>query len=129
VLNNAQRGIGPIQIKSVTDAMRLNVELALKQADILNAKGELTEHALSRIQWLKGGKDLTNSKVISELTKNGSKMEDWAKYATKNAVLLPNGQKVQVHFYRNKFTGEVNKNIDYKATPAVFPSRVYSKKQ
>lgn len=35
ILNNAQRGIASVQIHSVTDAMRLNVELALEQANIL----------------------------------------------------------------------------------------------
>lgn len=128
VLDTAQRGIGPIRIHSVTDGIRLNVELALKQANILNVKGELTEHALSNLRLLKEGVTLNNPAVISELTKDGSQMADWAKFTTKEAVALSNGQKIQVHFYQNKITGEVCKKIDYKTTPAVLPTRVYSKK-
>ncbi len=129
VLNTAQRGIGSIQAHSVTDAMRLNADLALKQANILCAKGELTRHALSNPVKLKEGVKLENPKVIQELTKDGSKMADWAKYTTREAVALSNGQKVQVHFYQNKITGEVNKNIDYKTTPAVLPVKVYKRKE
>ncbi|HEV2523811.1 MAG TPA: hypothetical protein VGU44_01595, partial [Gammaproteobacteria bacterium] len=129
VLNTAQRGIGSIQVHSVTDAMRLNTELALKQANILCAKGELTSHALSDIKTLTAGVKLNNPKVIQELTRDGSKMADWAKYTTREAVTLSNGQKVQVHFYKNDITGKVNKSIDCKITPAVLPVRVYKRKQ
>jgi hypothetical protein len=129
VLNTAQRGIGSIQAHSVTDAMRLNADLALKQANILCAKGELTRHALSNIKILTEGVKLNNPKVIQELTRDGSKIADWGKYTTREAVTLSNGQKVQVHFYKNEITGELNKNIDYKITPAVLPVRVYKRKQ
>jgi len=129
VLNTAQRGIGSIQARSVTDAMRLNADLALKQANILCAKGELTRHALSDIKILTEGVKLNNPKVIQELTRDGSKIADWGKYTTREAVTLSNGQKVQVHFYKNSITGELNKNIDYKITPAVLPVRVYKRKQ
>ncbi|HXH55197.1 MAG TPA: hypothetical protein VNK03_05590 [Gammaproteobacteria bacterium] len=70
-----------------------------------------------------------NHYSCSELTKDGSQMKDWGKYTTRDAVTLPNGQKVQVHFYKNDVTGEVNTNIDYKITPEVMPARVYSRKQ
>ncbi len=129
ILNKAQRGIGSVQIHSVTDAMRLNAELALKQAGILCERGKLTSHALFKPVKLKEGIELNNPKVVQELTKDGSQMANWAKYTTKEAVALSNGQKVQVHFYQNKITGEVNKNIDYKITPEVLPARVYKRKQ
>ncbi|HXH55216.1 MAG TPA: hypothetical protein VNK03_05695, partial [Gammaproteobacteria bacterium] len=129
VLNKAQRGIGPVQVHSVTDAMRLNTELALKQANILCERGELTRHALSNIAILTEGVKLNNPKVIQELTKDGSKIVDWGKYTTREAVTLSNGQKVQVHFYKNHITEELNKSIDYKITPAVLPVRVYKRKQ
>ncbi len=109
--------------------MRLNADLALKQANILCAKGELTRHALSDIKILTEGVKLNNPKVIQELTRDGSKIADWGKYTTREAVTLSNGQKVQVHFYKNDITGELNKNIDYKITPAVLPVRVYKRKQ
>ncbi len=129
VLNTAQKGIGSVQIRSVTDAMRLNTELALKQANILCPRGELTTYALANIIILTEGVKLNNPKVIQALTKNGGKIADWSKYTTREAVTLSNGQKVQVHFYRNDITGEINKNIDYKTTPAVLPVRVHKRKQ
>ncbi|HXH55479.1 MAG TPA: hypothetical protein VNK03_07050 [Gammaproteobacteria bacterium] len=84
---------------------------------------------MSKIKILKAGDDLNNPKVTQELTKDGSKMADWGKYTTKKAVKLSNGQKVQVHFYKNEITGEINKNIDYKISPGVLPVRVHKRKQ
>ena len=107
--------------RSMVDALRLNVELSLRQANILNEKGELTNFALSNVKILKEGKGLHNPKVITELTKDGSNISDWAKYTTKEPVILSNGQKVQVHFYRNDITGKINYNIDFKTKPVISP--------
>ncbi len=38
---------------------------------------------------------------------HGSKITDWQKMTTQS-IELPTGQRVQVHFYQNRFTGEVN---------------------
>ena len=54
-----------------------------------------------------------NPAVIRELTANGSRMVDWAKFSTET-FKSPSGP-FQVHFYRNVMTGAVNYNIDYKA--------------
>ena len=59
------------------------------------------------------GVDLDNSEVIAELTSDGSRIEDWGKYATPS-FRSPSG-KFQVHFYYNDTTSTVNYNIDYKA--------------
>jgi len=63
---------------------------------------------------VKPGKDLHNKKVINELTKDGGNIDDWAKYTTKKCVNLGNGDKKQIHFYRNEKTREVNYTIDFK---------------
>lgn len=35
--------------------------------------------------------------------------------------MMPSGHRVQVHFYQNKVTGEVNYNTDFKIKGAVYP--------
>lgn len=41
------------------------------------------------------------------------KISDWAKYKTES-FYLRNGQKAQIHFYKNELNGTINYNIDYK---------------
>ncbi len=98
---------------NVNDAVRLKTELALQEAGILNRQGKLTQEALAGAEEipLKGG--IQNPTVIDVLTSDGSNISDWGKFTTKGSVELPNGQKVQVHFYVNKKTGEV----DYMTCP------------
>lgn len=97
------------------------MDLSLKQANIIDNSGKLTKSALSNIKLLKTGDELRNKKVISELTRDGSSIGDWAKYATKEAVEIFNGQKIQIHFYRNEVTQKINYNIDYKVVPVISP--------
>lgn len=104
---------------SIADGLKLRVELALQEANILDQNGKLTEYALSNIKPLMSGARLRNPNVIKELTKDGSKMVDWKKYTTREAVTLSNGQKVQVHFYKNDITGQINYNVDYKVVPTI----------
>ena len=59
------------------------------------------------------GVDLNNPEVLAELTSDGSRIEDWGKYATPS-FRWPGG-KFKVHFYYNDTTRAVNYNIDYKA--------------
>jgi len=56
---------------------------------------------------MKRGEVLNNPSVVSELTKDGSKITDWQKLSTQS-IELPTGQRVQAHFYQNRFTGEIN---------------------
>lgn len=51
---------------------------------------------------------LQNPSVVQELTKDGSSINDWGKFTTTVPVSMPTGQPIQVHFYRNIVTGEVN---------------------
>lgn len=114
----AQIGDGIPRASSAADALRLKVQLSLQQGNILDASGKLTESALSNVVLLTKGEALKNQKVIAELIKDGSKIEEWAKYTTREAVLV-NGQKIQVHFYMNETTGMVNHAMDYKSVPIV----------
>jgi filamentous hemagglutinin len=100
---------------SVTNLLRLSTQLAFEEAGILTKGGAgLTKEAVSasRIIPLSDGV-LQNRAVVAELTKDGSKIEDWGKFTTQS-VSLPSGQRSQIHFYMNKVTGELNLNIDFK---------------
>jgi hypothetical protein len=88
--------------------LQLNTELALKELGILDSHGRLTTSVLEKaVPALRVGTALKNNTVIRELTKDGSQITDWQKLATPS-VKLPSGQKVRVHFYQNRLTGEVN---------------------
>jgi len=121
LISKAQQGIGAPRADSLASALRLKAELAFKEAGLLDSNGKLTSNSLSvqnRI-FLKKGEELHNSSVIKELTKNGQPMENWGKYSTKH-VDLPNGQKVQVHYYYNHVTSEVNyTHSDFKITGVI----------
>jgi len=121
-INQAQRGISEAPIAaSISDALRLQVELAFREADFLNIKGELTKKALSNIKILIRGRDLKSSSVIEALTKNGSNINDWGKYTTKS-LALRNGQSKQIHFYLNSATGQVDyTHIDFKIKDPIKP--------
>lgn len=56
---------------------------------------------------MKQGEVLVNPSVVKELTKDGSRITDWQKMSTPS-IELPTGQRAQVHFYQNRFTGEIN---------------------
>lgn len=95
-------------LSDLKTALQLRTELAFKQAGILDDNGKLTTTAIenSRKISLSSGV-IENSKVISILTKDGSKIEDWNKYTTKS-VVMPNGQSMQIHFYMNTKTGKID---------------------
>jgi filamentous hemagglutinin len=86
----------------------MNTELAFKQAGILDEKGRLTQKAVDTSLPARSSEmPLSNPGVVSELTKDGSRIEDWEKRTTLS-VALPSGESKQIHFYKNKVTGKVN---------------------
>ena len=93
--------------------------MAFKEAGLLDSNGKLTAQSIEKRYIFKKGEDLHNPSVIKELTKNGQPMENWGKYSTKD-IGLPNGQKVQVHYYYNHVTSEVNyTHSDFKITGVI----------
>jgi hypothetical protein len=99
---------------SAADATRLKAKLGFEEAGILTKEGKLTDEAVNRATEIKiSGGRLTNPAVVDELTANGSRIEDWGKFRTPS-IELPGGQASQIHFYRNRVTGQVNLNIDFK---------------
>lgn len=82
--------------------------LALQDAGILDQSGQLTEAAINLSRpAMRRGSILENPSVVDTLTKDGSNITDWEKLTTQS-IGMPTGQRIQVHFYRNKSTGEVN---------------------
>lgn len=109
-------------LSDLKTALQLRTELTFKQAGILDDNGKLTTTAIenSRKISLSSGV-IENSKVISILTKDGSKIEDWNKYTTKS-VVMPNGQSMQIHFYMNTKTGKIDyETKDFKVKGVVEP--------
>ena len=94
--------------KIPSNAVKLRTELALKDAGLLDAEGKLTQRAIKEsfpID-LKDGV-IRNPLVVKELTKDGSPITAWKKYYSPSAT-LPNGQKVQIHYYKNEITGKID---------------------
>ncbi|MDF2868186.1 MAG: Hemolysin [Gammaproteobacteria bacterium] len=110
---------------NAADALRLKTELVLRQAGILDEGGKLTGEAImASRRALREGEILKNPSVVKELTKNGSNIADWEKLTTQS-VEMSSGQRIQVHFYKNRITGEVNyTHPDFKVKNPVnlFPS-------
>ena len=109
---------------NVADALRLNTELAFRQAGILDENGRLTSYAVQNALPAMGrGNTISNQSLIRELTNNGSRIEDWRKFKTPT-VQLSSGQRVQIHFYRNIISGEINyTHKDYKVKEVINPFR------
>ena len=103
-------------------ATQLRTQLAFQEAGILNAEGKLTQQALSNISFVRLKDDvIKNTSVVSELTKDGSKIEEWGKYTTQS-VTMPNGQSLQIYFYQNIKTGVIDYfTSDYKVKGVIKP--------
>lgn len=122
-ISEAQKGSGIPRATSSSDALRLKAELAFKQEGILDYHGKLTKKALKNIEnprrQLKKGETLKNPSVIKALTKDGHHLMDWGKYTTE-AITLSTQQKVQIHFYYNRVTKEVNySHGDFKINESI----------
>ncbi len=110
---------------NAADALRLKTTLSLQEAGILDETGKLTDVAVETSRpAMRRGSVLENFSVVDALTKDGSNIIDWEKLTTQS-VEMPTGQRIQVHFYRNKFTGEVNythPDFKVKNTVDLFPN-------
>lgn len=109
-------------LSDLKTVLQPRTELTFKQAGILDDNGKLTTTTIenSRKISLSSGV-IENSKVISILTKDSSKIEDWNKYTTKS-VVMPNGQSMQIHFYMNTETGKIDyETKDFKVKGVVEP--------
>ncbi|MGG5342270.1 hypothetical protein [Enterococcus sp. AZ192] len=73
-----------------------------------NYKNDLMkEDIIEKSKPIISGSDLKDPKVISELTKNGSSILDWAKMESTYSYETSMG-KGKVHYYRNLKTGEIS---------------------
>jgi len=97
---------------SAANGVRLRTQLAFEEAGMLNSEGRLTAQALDSSIDIVPGSQLVNSRVIAGLTRNGTRIEDWAKFTTRSVNI--NGRGHQIHFYRHGPTGTVNYNIEFK---------------
>lgn len=66
-------------------------------------KGDILENSKPIIS----GADLKDPKVISELTKNGSSMSDWAKMESSYSYETSMGRG-KIHYYKNLKTGDIS---------------------
>ncbi|BEK91184.1 hypothetical protein NSK11_contig00198-0005 [Nocardia seriolae] len=92
----------------------LSEQLTFEEAaSIFNVDGTLTSAIVGESRLIIPGENLGNPGLIEQLTADGSKIEDWAKYSTPTAR-SPSGD-FQVHFYRNGKTGDIYYGGDYKS--------------
>jgi hypothetical protein len=110
------------EARSAGNALRLKAILALQEGGILDETGKLTEYAIKNSKSAIGKESsISNPSVIRALTADGSNIKEWYKLATKSAT-LSTGQKIQVHFYKNTLTGEVNyTHPDFKVKEIISP--------
>lgn len=98
---------------------RLKIKLGLEESSMLNRDGQLTETAIKTAEQIPLKDPIKNPKVIAELTKDGSSITDWGKFRTVS-TLARNGQRVQIHFYKNLKTEAVNLNVDFKVSNVTY---------
>ena len=105
---------GTTGAESAVNARRLAQQLTRQEASsAFTPGGALHSEVLARSRPIIPGSQIQNPAVIRELTADGSRIADWAKFSTET-LQSPSGP-FQVHFYRNVRTGTVNYTIDYKA--------------
>jgi hypothetical protein len=112
--------MGAHSATSNAEKVRLRTKLSFEEAGILNVEGKLTERAVTKAKPVRlKDEDIRNPDVVKTLTKDGSKIGDWAKYKT-DSVRMPNGQRKQIHFYKNEKTGKVDhETVDFKVKDEV----------
>lgn len=118
---SSKQGTADQHASTPQSALKLRTELAFKQAGILTNDSKLTQKAIQNSLPIDLKDELRNQTVISILTKDGSKISDWKKFTTKS-VRMPNGQSMQIHYYKNVKTGKIDyKTQDYKVKGEVKP--------
>ncbi|MBC1323152.1 hypothetical protein HB853_09360 [Listeria welshimeri] len=96
VLRRKKAGGGNVPKSSKNSAQYLKYKNELMKGDILkNSKPIIS------------GSDLKDSKVVSELTKDGSSISDWSKMESTYSYETSMG-KGKIHYYQNLKTGEIN---------------------
>jgi filamentous hemagglutinin len=107
---------------SAANALRLRTQLAFQEADILTKDGKLTAEAILESKPIPlTDAVIRNPRIVKELTSDGSNIKDWGKYTTET-IPAPNGQRLQIHYYKNSVTGKVDySTVDYKVKGTVMP--------
>jgi hypothetical protein len=106
---------------SIITKTQLRTQLAFQEAGILDANGGLTPKAVLNADIIDLKDPIRNPAVVKVLTSDGSNISDWRKFTTKS-VTMPNGQRLQIHFYKNIITNKVDYlTQDYKVKGVVKP--------
>jgi YD repeat-containing protein len=119
VVAEGEYGVASSQVNRIG----LSTDLAFLEANIVDAEMKLTEDAIKNSIEIIKGEDLTDAKIIQRLIGKGAAVENFSKFTTQ-AITLPSGQKAQIHYYKNKVTGEIKYFDDYKVDETV---RVFAK--
>jgi RHS repeat-associated protein len=98
---------------NIANAPRLAADLTRREAAaVFDDAGRLHPDVVAGSRRIIEGADLKNPDVVRALTRDGSSIADWGKYSTQT-FKSPSGP-FQVHYYRNRATGRINYEIDYK---------------
>lgn len=100
---------GPV-IDAFGDALRS--QLSFEEASSIFTPNGLHPDVINGSREIIPGSQLNNPEVIRELTRDGSNITDWGKYATET-FKSPSGD-FQVHYYYNRVTNQINTAIDFK---------------
>ena len=121
-INQAQRGISEAPIAaSISDALRLQAELAFKEVGFLDMDGQLTQKALENMESALGkNKKLGNEILVKELKKLDENLDNWSKYKTP-MIKLNSSQQAEIHYYYNKTIDKIYTDIDFKIKNIIDP--------
>jgi hypothetical protein len=106
-------GILDHELYSFKSADSLKIKLSKEQvSSMFDSNGVLRSEFINQAIEVPLRKGIRNAKVIDILTSDGSNINEWAKFTTK--TINSGGIEGEFHFYKNKVTGKINKDIDYK---------------
>jgi hypothetical protein len=101
-----------VAAKNHIGGLRLQEKLAIEErTSLFTADGKLTQEAINNAREIRLG-ELRNPKLLEDLSNQSGNLRDWRKYTTES-FHTPSGN-AQIHFYRNKVTGDVYYGRDYK---------------
>ncbi len=107
-----RRSVANISARNHISGLRLQEQLAIEERTLLfTADGTLSQEAINNAREIPLG-ELKNPKLLEDLSNRPGNLKDWKKYTTES-FHTPSGN-AQVHFYRNKVTGEIYYGRDYK---------------
>ncbi|MFE9751445.1 DNRLRE domain-containing protein [Saccharothrix saharensis] len=100
---------------NAANAPRLHDQLTKEQVEsMLNPDGSLRPEVVPGSKRIIDGREIGNPGVVSALTSDGSRIEDWGKYSAPSVPHPVTGERREIHYYYNPVTEKFSYDMDYK---------------